>query len=879
MLRKNPAVWITLIYLAFGSLWILLSDAVLTLLTADAVQLAEWQSYKGIAFILVTALLLFGLLQVRQRQLQRSETRFLATFEQAAVGLGLVAPDGRWLQVNQRLCALVGYSEEELLRIGFQDITHGEDLDADLDLLNQLLKGQRKSYSLEKRYRRKDGQLVWINLTVALVRDQQGQPDYFISVIEDIQARKQMELALQESETRLRLFIQHAPAALAMFDEQMRFMVVSNRWLSDYGLTDENIIGRSHYEVFPEIPPRWREVHQRALVGEVLRTDNDFIIRADGRHQWQRWEVRPWRRADGGIGGIVIFTEDISQQKEAELELRIAATAFETRQAMIITDAEQSILRVNQAFSQTTGYRPDEVIGHTPALLKSGRHEAGFYQKMWQELSRDHQWQGEIWNRRKNGEIYPEWLHISAVLDEQGHVCNYIGAFEDISQHKQAEAKIHSLSYFDVLTKLPNRRLFMDRLQQALLGSKRLDRLGAVYFIDLDGFSALNDTQSHDVGDRVLIEIAQRLVGSVHGDDTVARFGSDEFVVVVENLHQDKEHALVQAKELGERLLNTIRQPIPINGSEFVITASMGISLFDGNLDSMADLLRRADASMLQVKGSGRDRLHFFDHAMQQALEQRVGLEALLRKAIPEQLVLHYQLQANAQGEALGAEILVRWQDPERGLISPAAFIPLAEQSGLILPMGQWILRSACRQLEQWQGQAARRRLSLSVNVSPKQFQQADFVDQVAAALEEFGTPPQLLKLEITESLLLDDLASVMVKMDQIKALGVRFSLDDFGTGFSSLSYLKRLPFDQLKIDQSFVRDLHPGDRDAAIVCTIISLGQNLGMEVIAEGVETQAALDFLAEQGCNSYQGYLLARPMPIADFEQLLDQEKTEG
>jgi diguanylate cyclase (GGDEF)-like protein/PAS domain S-box-containing protein len=872
MLRHNPAVWITLIYLAFGSLWILLSDGALALIARDAAQLATWQNYKGITFILVTALLLFSLLQVRQRQLQRSETRFLATFEQAAAGIALLAPDGRWLQVNQRLCALVGYSQEELLRLSFQDITHGEDLDADLDLLNQLLKGQRESYSLEKRYRRKDGQLIWINLTVALVRDQQGQPDYFISVIEDIQARKQMELALQESETRLRLFIQHAPAALAMFDEQMRFMVVSNRWLSDYNLTDENIIGRSHYEVFPEIPPRWREVHQRALAGEVLCADNDFIIRADGRHQWQRWEVRPWRRADGGIGGIVIFTEDISQQKEAELELRIAATAFETRQAMIITDAEQSILRVNQAFSQTTGYRPDEVIGQTPALLKSGRHPADFYQRMWQELSRDRQWQGEIWNRRKNGEIYPEWLHISAVLDEQGQVCNYIGAFEDISQHKQAEAKIHSLSYFDVLTKLPNRRLFMDRLQQALLSSKRLDQLGAVFFIDLDNFSALNDTQSHDVGDRVLIEIGQRLVRSVHGDDTVARLGSDEFVVVAENLHQDRDGALVQAKELGERLLAAIRQPIPINGGEFVITASMGVSLFAGRSDSVADLLKRADASMLQVKGTGRDRLHFFDHSMQQALEQRVSLEALLRKAIPEQLVLHYQLQADIQGQPLGAEVLVRWQDPQQGLISPAAFIPLAEQSGLILPMGQWILRSACRQLQQWQGQTARRQLSLAVNVSPRQFQQADFVDQVAAALEEFGVPPQLLKLEITESLLLDDLASVMIKMDQIKALGVRFSLDDFGTGFSSLSYLKRLPFDQLKIDQSFVRDLHPGDRDAAIVRTIISLGQNLGMEVIAEGVETQTALEFLSAQGCNSYQGYLLARPVPMEALEQLL-------
>ncbi len=874
---KTHKVWITLIYVVFGSLWILFSDWTLALLSRDAAQLVQWQQYKGIAFIATTALLLYGMLSVRQRQLARSEARFLATFEQAAVGLAHVAPDGRWLRVNQKLCTILGYAPAELMQQSFQDLTHPDDLDTDLDLMRGLLCGDRETYALEKRYRRADGELLWASLTVSLVRDARGEPDYFISVIQDIDARKQAEQHLLESELRLRLFIEHAPAALAMFDTEMRFIAVSQRWLRDYSMIGEDLIGRSHYQAFPEVPQRWREAHQRALRGEVLHADNDYFIRPDGHKQWQRWEARPWYRADQSIGGIVLFTEDITLQKEAEHEMRIAAKAFDIRQAMIITDAEQRILRVNRAFCRTTGYRQEEVIGRSPALLKSGQQDAAFYQAMWQQIEERDQWQGEVANRRKNGQIYPEWLSISAVRDDEGRVSHYVGAFEDMSQHKQAEARIHSLSYFDVLTNLPNRRLFIDRLQQALRTSQRLGHRGAVFFIDLDDFSALNDTQGHDVGDKVLIEIAHSLLAAVNTDDTVARLGSDEFVVVVENLDSQGEDSMLLAKQSGEHLLAAIRQPLQVDGSQYVITASMGICLFDGAIDSVTDLLKRADASMLQVRKLGRDRLHFFDPEMQQALEQRVALEARLRHAIPAQLRLHYQPQADTQGRVLGAEALVRWQDPEQGLISPAAFIPLAEASGLILPMGHWILCAACEQLTDWHNDPALQHLTLSVNVSAKQFQQADFVGQVVDILNQSGANPQRLKLEITETLLFDHLDRVVVTMSQLKAVGIQFSLDDFGTGFSSLSYLKRLPFDQLKIDRSFVRDLATDDNDAAIVRTIITLGKSLGLEVIAEGVETEMARDFLAAQGCERYQGFYFAKPMPIDAFERQLIAQQT--
>ncbi|NBC47431.1 MAG: EAL domain-containing protein [Gammaproteobacteria bacterium] len=876
--NSSPA-WIILVYLAFGSLWIILSDWLLGLLARDAAQLVQWQQYKGIAFIVATALLLYGMLAVRQRQLARSEARFLATFDQAAVGIAQVAPDGRWLRVNRKLCTILGYSADELVARSFQDLTHPEDLSADLDLLRSVLAGKRDTYALEKRYQHKDGHLFWANLTVSLVRDARGRPDYFVSVIEDIDGRKQAERDLQESEARQRLFIQHAPAALAMFDTELRFLMVSDRWLKDFSLTAEDLRDRGHYEVFPEIPQRWREAHQRALRGEVLRADSDYFIRPDGRTQWQRWEVRPWYKADQSIGGIVIFAEDITLQKEAEREMRIAATAFETRQAMLITNDAQRILRVNQAFCETTGYRQDEVIGQTPALLKSGRHDAAFYSAMWQDLREHGQWQGEIWNRRKNGQIYPAWLHISRVLDEEGRVSHYVGAFEDLSAHKQAEAQIHSLSYFDVLTKLPNRRLFIDRLEQALRTSERARRHGAVFFIDLDDFSALNDTQGHDIGDKVLLEVARNLVAAVGGDDTVARLGSDEFVVIIENLDAQTDPALLQAKEAGDQLLAAIRQPIQIGGSDYVMTASMGISLFDGRSDSVTALLKRADAAMLQVKKIGRNCLHFFDSGMQLALEHRVELEALLRKAIPEQLRLYYQPQVDTEGRTRGAEVLVRWQDPDKGLISPGDFIPLAEESGLILPMGQWILQSACEQLAHWKHDPVRQRLSLSVNVSAKQFQQPNFVSLVADTLDASGADPARLKLEITESLLFDDLDRVTETMAQLKARGIRLSLDDFGTGFSSLAYLRSLPVDELKIDQSFVRELSAEDSNAAIVRTITTLGQSLGLDVIAEGVETESARQFLRAQGCSAYQGFYFARPMPIDELERFLHSAATRN
>ncbi|MBL8415759.1 MAG: EAL domain-containing protein [Propionivibrio sp.] len=446
---------------------------------------------------------------------------------------------------------------------------------------------------------------------------------------------------------------------------------------------------------------------------------------------------------------------------------------------------------------------------------------------------------------------------------------------QDITQRKRAEAEINQLAFYDQLTGLPNRRLLTDRLHQALATRARHQRHGALLFIDLDNFKALNDSLGHDKGDILLHQVAQRLVTGVRACDTVARLGGDEFVVMLDDLSENARDAAAQTEIVGEKILAALNQTYLISAREHHSTASIGITLFREHTDSVDELMKRADTAMYQAKAAGRNTLRFFDHDMQVAVTTRAALEVDLRRAIKEQqFLIYYQAQLDSGGRVLGAEALLRWPHPERGLVSPAEFIPLAEDTGLILPLGQWVLETACERLALWASRPELADLSLAVNVSARQFHHRDFVEQVLAALVRSGANPQRLKLELTESLLVHDMDDIIVKMTALKEKGVGFSLDDFGTGYSSLSYLKRLPLDQLKIDQSFVRDILTDPDDAAIARMIIVLGESLGLTVIAEGVESEDQRDFLATQGCRVYQGYLFSRPLPVESFEKFLQQ-----
>ena len=569
-----------------------------------------------------------------------------------------------------------------------------------------------------------------------------------------------------------------------------------------------------------------------------------------------------------------IVLTDITERKLAEDELRIAAVAFASQNGMMITDPNGVILRVNPAFTRLTGYSAAEAIGQTAALLKSGRHDSVFYQRMWDTLKSKGFWHGEIWNKRKNGQIYAEMLNITAIVTPERGITHYVSSFTDITENKEAEAEIHRLAYYDALTSLPNRRLLQDRLGQAVAATVRSRQYGALFFIDLDNFKALNDTRGHDVGDRLLIEVAQRLRAGVREGDTVARQGGDEFVVLIEDLGVEIDAAAALAKHLGEKLQQAFDRPFSLDGHEYHCKLSIGAGLFHER-DTVENLFKHADLALYQAKNAGRNTLRFFDPVMQVALDQRSALEAELCYAIElKQLRLYYQPQVDGARRAISVEALLRWQHPTRGLVPPDDFIPLAEDTGLILPIGLWVLQTACAQIKAWEKDVHARTLQIAVNVSARQFREADFVAQVQRVLESSDANPARLKLELTESMVLEDVENTIAKVQAIKQSGVSFAMDDFGTGYSSLSYLAQLPIDQIKIDRSFVRNL-PGSRnDETIARAIITLGQELAMDVIAEGLETEVQHEFLAAHGCQAYQGYLFSRPLPIEELTVFLQQ-----
>jgi len=691
-------------------------------------------------------------------QLRDNEQRYRDTFDQAAVGILHTSLEGRILHCNERFAEIIGYPLEEACKLTFQQITPPEDLGESVGVLKLMLSEASITPSWEKRYVRKDGSLTWIRLTVSTRRDSEGRALHFISVVEDINARKAAERRLAEAQQALR--------------------------------TSEE---------------RYRMAFHTSLDAIAIN-----------------------RLEDGNY-----------------------------------TD-------VNPAFLQITGYSREEIVGHTSLDLgmwvdpsdRSKMTAALLHGSVCRNL------QAQF--RKKDGTLL--WGLMSASIIEIDGVPSLLSLTRDISDTKAAEEQIANLAFYDTLTHLPNRHLLLERLRQTLAPGTGTRRRRALLLIDIDDFKTVNDTLGHPTGDLILQEVARRLVACIREPDTVARLGGDEFVVMLEDLSESPKEAAAQAEAVGEKILGLLAQPYFLADRECRSTSSIGITVFPAQSERTSDVLQKADIALDQAKAAGPNSMRFFAPALQAAVHARAALEQDLRRAIKDnQFVLYYQPQVDST-HMIGAEALVRWNHPGRGLLFPDEFIPLAEQTGLILPLGNWVLVTACAQIAAWRHAAGTAQITVSVNISARQFRQPDFVEQVLAAIDCTGADPHFLELELTESLLVENVEDVIAKMTRLKAHGVRFSLDDFGTGYSSLAYLKRMPLDQLKIDRSFVRDILVDDSSCAIAQTIISLSKAMGLSVIAEGVELEEQRKLLITLGCQSFQGYLFSRPVPLIDFEVLL-------
>jgi len=697
---------------------------------------------------------------------------------------------------------------------------------------------------------------------------------------------RERTLALHESEQRFRhMFENHASPMLLIAPESGEIIDANLAAAEFYGYDANQLKAMNIHQI--NALPKEQIATERESAQQEAR--NYFVF----PHMLANGEVRQVEVHSSPItinGEVRLFSivHDISERFKAEERLNLHDTALDyAANAIAITDQKGVIIWANKAYSSLTGYQSDEVMGrclYHPEHAEPSDKE--LYQQIQEVVRQGEVWHGILLQSRKNGDNYYEEVTITPVRDKDGLIRNFVAVLQDITERKQTEQQIQNLAFFDPLTNLPNRRLLIDRLETLMAQTKRNQLHGALLFLDLDHFKVLNDTHGHQLGDKLLIEVANRIKNCLRVGDTVARFGGDEFVILLTDLDQHAVKAAQQASHVAEKIRQSLNQPyfLPtdLKGTqvEHYSSASIGITIFCDHEKPIDDLLKWTDMAMYQAKASGRNEVRLFDPEMQTQLDARALLEQDLRKAIElQQLELYYQPQVDKNRRILGAEALLRWHHPEHGLVSPSHFIPLAEETGLILNLGEWVLETACQQLAEWRHDPKLCLIQLAVNISAKQLRQANFVDQIKHLIKHYKINPLMLKLELTESMLLSNINDSIEKMRALRLLGIQFSMDDFGTGFSSLAYLKQLPLSQIKIDQSFIRDITVDDMDAVMVQAIMTLGQSFQMSVIAEGVETQSQFDLLREYKCESFQGYLFSKPQPLAEFKKQVFGEASAG
>jgi len=796
----------------------------------------------------------------------------------------------RMIFSNHHLGQTLGYTKAELQQMGeyfWEILLHPDDAEHYHDLrLQQRQAGYSTQLHCQLRFRHRNNQ--WRRFDIreqALARDKTSQVTRIIGVAKDITDQIEASESLRDSEQRYRMLAESISDVICSTDSKLALNYISPSVSAVLGY-DVDWVFKNGWQSIIANPAQLAGIYSlmeqvsRALGdAEALNKLRDEVqtqlflfdcLRADGRKvPIELRLVLVWDE-HGAFEGVLGVGRDISQQRRAEKDLRMAATVFEhSTSAILITDPAGYIVQANEAFSRVSGYAVADVLDQLPNMLTVDEQQEAHLRYVLKQLHQHSTWEGEVWLKRRNGEHYPAWVGITAVFDDEGDLASYVCFFSDISERKASEQRIHRLAYYDALTHLPNRTLFQDRLHTALQSAERQKSWVVLMFLDLDRFKPINDSLGHAAGDRMLKEMATRLLGCVAEDDTVARMGGDEFTLLLQP-RVSREMALNRAIHVAEQILASLVKPFVLEGREFFVTASIGIALSPQDGNELSQLMKNADTAMYHAKERGKNNFQFYQADMNASALERLELESDLRHALEQnEFVLYYQPQFSGDGKRLtGAEALLRWRHPRRGLVPPGDFIPVLEELGLVVDVGDWVISEACRQLKTWHLNKVRVP-KVSVNISARQFSDGQLGTRIATILKDTGLPPACLELELTESILMREVNEAMHILDSLKNLGLSIAVDDFGTGYSSLNYLKQFPIDVLKIDRTFVDGLPSGEQDAQIARAIIAMAHSLNLAVIAEGVETHEQLDFLREHGCDEVQGYLFGRPMPANRFE----------
>ncbi|HEC12957.1 MAG TPA: PAS domain S-box protein [Acidiferrobacteraceae bacterium] len=835
------------------------------ILTKDNRELTVIQATRLIEFKGQTSILgiITDITERKQSEeaLRESENRFRQAFENAALGISIVGLKGQFIKVNRYLCQMLGYSEAELLSMSFPDVTHPDDIQIGLDKMHQMMSGETQYAWFEKRYVHKLGQTVCAMLSVSLLRDERGEPLYFVAQTQNITKRKQAEEKVKASEQELSAILNSLQDVYCRTDLEGRIVRLSPSVQSLLGYAPQELLGTMLADLYAD--PQGRENMLRGLSkqGGVMQNHEVQLKRKDGSIVWVSFNVHYIRDEHKNIIGAEGTGRDIGQLKSAEdLRSRFGRVLDNSSNEIYVFDADTlHFAQVNRGARQNIGYSTQELGQLTPLDIKPDYTMESFLELI-QPLCRDEKEMVVFQTRhlRKDGTLYPVEVRLQLFREESPPV--FVAIIQDISERMQNEERLQYLAHHDALTTLPNRVLFTDRLDQSLARTRWHGRAVAVLFLDLDRFKIINDTLGHDVGDRALQALAERLSSCVRDGDTVSRLGGDEFAIVLEDIASADDVA-----PTARKILDVLSQPFQLDNHEFIITTSIGISLcpFDGK--DTQTLLKHADTAMYRAKELGRNTYQFYSADMSAKAFERLNLETNLRHALErDEFVLHYQPQFNlTDGRMVGVEALLRWQHPDLGLVSPIEFIPLLEETGLIVPVGEWVLHAACLQACAWNDDGLKP-LRMSVNLSGRQINSPNFIATVEQVLEESKLDPALLELEMTESILMHNIQSTIKTLETISEMGVRFSIDDFGTGYSSLSYLKRFPIDTLKIDRSFIHDLTQDPDDATLVEAIIAMGRALNLNIVAEGVETEMQVKFLRAHNCSVIQGFFISQPLP---------------